>query len=152
MEQEVRLIVPNAQFRPPATRELIEHAEAQLGVALPAPLRELYRAFDGFREPLANASYLLPLLDDDGVGSLVTTSLYHWNDWKEPYPELDLCPFLFFGLSASDENWGIELDAPHRVIAYHHHMGGEFEMAGATIPTVYRENQRVLLAIDDDMI
>ncbi len=87
---------------------------------------------DGFRESIGNSSYLLPL--DELVG--VTTSL--WMEWEGFRPEFDIKPFVFFGLSSADEAWGINWKRPGEIIAFHHHMEGEYELVGSTILEVYK--------------
>src|SRR5512140_1247726 len=128
---------PNSKFWPPATETQIAAVEATLGVRLPEQLRSVFFECDGFREPRTNAKYLLSLTDYDFVGSLVTTTQFFWTEWKEYYPKLNLVPFVFFG-SSGYVSWGISLREPGQIIAYHHHMEGEYEIVGSNILEVYR--------------
>ena len=52
-------------FGPPCTAAEIARAEREIGQALPAFLRELYLACDGFRGP--TGSLLWPLFGDNGL-------------------------------------------------------------------------------------
>lgn len=124
-------IVPGALVRAPATEDTIAMAEDTLGVRLPDELRELYGQTGGFREPVGNSSYLLPLLDDEGCGSLVSQTLFFWNEWPEIcQQDVGLGDFIFFGQSGGDEIWAIRKVMPHDIIAYHHSMGENFEAQG----------------------
>jgi hypothetical protein len=119
----LREFFPNGRFGDPVLPEEIERAEALLGVTLPSDLRELYRQCDGFREDRGNAKYLLSLFQEDTIGSLVSTTRSHWQSSEPP----DLRAFLLFGFSGGDEVWGIRVESPHDLIAYHHHMEGQYE-------------------------
>jgi hypothetical protein len=54
-------------FHPPADPVAVAAAETRLGVALPAWLRALYLACDGFVGPTGWDGYLLPLEGRDGL-------------------------------------------------------------------------------------
>ncbi|MRT29767.1 SMI1/KNR4 family protein [Herbaspirillum sp. CAH-3] len=123
---------PGWRFSAPSSAAAIESAEVDLGIRLPEELKVLYMQADGFRESIGNSSYLLPL--DELVG--VTTSL--WMEWEGFRPEFDIKPFVFFGLSSADEAWGINWKRPGEIIAFHHHMEGEYELVGSTILEVYK--------------
>ncbi len=60
---------------------------------------------------------------------------------------VDLSRFIFFGSSSADETWGISLDDPAKIIAYHHHMEGEYEIVGADILQVYLDDEKKFLEI-----
>ena len=130
---KLREAFPGGRFSPPATEYSLQHAEALLRVKLPAPLREVYLECDGFREPLGNAKYLLSLTGEDFTGSLVSLTNFFW--LHRPGP--DLRPFIFFGCSARDAMWGMRIEAPHSIVAYHHSMEDSFEEAGEGIIGVY---------------
>lgn len=123
---------PDWRFSAPSSAAAIESAEAELAIRLPEDLKVLYMQADGFRESIGNSSYLLPL--DELVG--VTTSL--WMEWQGLRPGFDIKPFVFFGLSSADEAWGINWTRPGEIIAFHHHMEGEYELLGSTILEVYK--------------
>lgn len=134
---------PEGRFAPPAHPDLIKRAEIELGVALPQQLHALYLECDGFREPKGNAKYLLPLFNDneDMMGSLVTNTRFWWTEWKQLSPEtnrLDFTPFVFFWSSCGDENWGGRWQGSEEIIAYHHSMEDEYEVAGTSILDVYQ--------------
>jgi hypothetical protein len=127
---------PNGRFSPPATDEQIARAEAELGLRLPDQLRRLYLHCDGFREDRGNAKYLLSLSDEDGIGSLVTLTRTMWTEFETP----DLRPFVFFGCASGGETWGISLQRPDQIIAYHHHMENRPEIVGSDIVNVWRDD------------
>ena len=123
---------PDWDYGAPASAEAISDAEKKLGVRFPEQLRALYLEANGMRESLGNAAYLLPLVD------LVSTTKSEWAEWEGVRPEFDLKPFIFFGLSTSDEAWGVNWMQPGQVIAFHHHMEGAYEVVGTNIADVYR--------------
>ena len=147
MKDAIRLLLPNGRYRPPATEQQLRAVEAELRVAIPSPLRELYLAFDGLREPIGNSAYLLPLTECDGASSLLDSTRFFWTEWKQFFPDLDLTPFLFFGLTGGDDNLGIALAPPHEIIVYHHSMGGDFQRAGADLLQVYRQDHERMLEL-----
>jgi hypothetical protein len=133
---KLREAFPNGRFGSPVTAAYIQQAEALLRIKLPAPLREAYLECDGFREPLGNAKYLLSLLEEDFIGSLVTITKFYWQDYWD-LTGMDLRPFVFFGSSSCDHAWGMRIGAPHSIIAYHHSMEDSFEEAGEGLIEVY---------------
>lgn len=138
----LKAIFPNGRFAPPATAQQIKAVELTLGVQFPEQLRALYRECNGFRENRGNAKYLLSLTDEDFIGSLVTLTRFHWSDIKEYWPKLDLSPYIFFGSSSADEMWGINWKGTEQIIAFHHHMEGEFEVVGSNIVEVYKADYK----------
>jgi hypothetical protein len=145
----LKAMFPAGRFGPPASHAQIEEAEAVLGVRLPEKLRNLYLECDGFREPLGNATYLMPLGSADDASSLVGATLFWWHDWKEVQTDaIDFTPFVFFGSSGGDENWAIRVPPPHDIIAYHHHMGYAWEPMGDSIIGVYQRDVAEYKALD----
>lgn len=134
----LRETFPHGLFAAPATREAVSAAEAALGVRFPAQLRALYLECDGFREDRGNAKYLLALTEEDSTGSLITVTRFHWEEVGTFWPRLDLKPYIFFGSSSGDETWGINWRRPDEIIAFHHHMEGDYEIVGASIVEVYK--------------
>ena len=130
----LRQVFPNGRFWPPATEDEIKAVERMLGVPLPDQLRQLYLICDGFREDRGNAKYLFSLVEQDFIGSLVSTTNFLWTEFKT----LDLRPYVFFGSSSGDECWGINIHRPNEIIAYHHHMEDAYEVVGSDIIEVYR--------------
>jgi len=130
-------VFPDGRFAPPATEQEIRVAEDALGIRLPEPLRRLYPECNGFRESRGNAKYLFSLTNEDFIGSLVSVTRSYWLEFRPPaFP--DLRGFVLFGSSCGDETWGIALDRPHDIIAYHHHMEDNYETVGIDILEVYR--------------
>lgn len=77
------------------------------------------------------------MTNEDFIGSLVSVTQSYSLGFRPPvFP--DLRGFVLFGSSGRDEIWGIALDRPHGVVAYHHHMGNSYERVGADILDVYR--------------
>jgi hypothetical protein len=128
MHADIRSHFAGRRFGAPCTPEQIAAAEAKLGIRMPDPLRELYLAFDGFRGP-TNAQYLFPLVSCTDRGSSLFEMTRFFRDWKL----VNLSRFVFFGLSTADENWGISVDDPRKIIAYHHHMEDKYEVVGSDI-------------------
>jgi hypothetical protein len=144
---EIQQHFTSALFRPPATREHIATVESRLGVSVPDVLRRMYLGYDGFRESLGNAQYLFPLEDTHGGGSsLLAINRFYWNEWDL----VDLRPFLFFGLSTSDQCWGMNLATGSEIIHYHHSMGAEYELAGTSILEVYVADEQWMLEVVAD--
>jgi len=48
--------------------------------------------------------------------------------------------FIFFGSSSGDDYWGINVHHPNQIITFHHHMQNHYELIGADILEVYRED------------
>lgn len=136
----IQLLFPGATIAPPATQQTIAAVEATLGVALPAQLRRFYLQCDGFQEDRGGANYLLALMAPAGVASLVSTTRFYWDEWPDYFPQLDLRPFVFFGMSGNDYAWAIDWARGERIIRYHHHLAGEYEVAGTDIVEVWRND------------
>ncbi|HEX4327159.1 MAG TPA: SMI1/KNR4 family protein [Burkholderiales bacterium] len=134
----LRTLFPQGTFGAAATDAEIAAVESALGVKFPEQLRDLYRQCDGFREDRGNAKYLLCLTEQDFVGSLQSLTEFCWNEFGETWPDLDLTPFIFFGSSSADELWGIRWRDGSEIIAFHHHMEGEYEVVGSDIESVYK--------------
>lgn len=128
-------LFPRARFSPPAKEASLSAAEEALGLRLPAVLRRLYLECDGFREDKGNAKYLLSLLDDDVIGSVVRITR-HFRDQSRP----DLMRFVFFGASSGDEWWAIHVERPTEIIVYAPGMGDEYEVAGTDLVEVWKED------------
>ncbi len=135
---------PHAQFSPPATKEMIAEVESALGITMPQELRELYLECDGFREDRGNSKYLLSLLEEDYIGSLVTMTEHLWHTVTVPC----LKPFIFFGSSSGDEYLAINWHDPHDIIAYHHHMEDQYEKVGSCILEVWKADYALYDEID----
>jgi len=130
---------PDGRFSAPGTVEEIARVERELGITLPDQLRALYLESDGFREPLGNAKYLLSLLEEDTIESLLSMTRFYWKEWPEILSTSpDFSRFVFFGMSSTDEVWGMRLDAPFEIIRYHHSMIAEYEIAGRDILDIYK--------------
>ena len=139
-----RDLFPNARYSPPATERLIAEAQMALGVTVPEQLRNFYLQCDGFREDRGNAKYLLSLLDEDTIGSLVTITSCFWDEVQIP----DLTAFVFFGCSSGGEFWGINFQNPLEIIAYHHHMEDQFEVVGSSIQDVWKSDYALYDEVD----
>ena len=108
----------------------------------------MYLECDGFRESQGNAKYLLSLSDDDGVGSLLSSTRFWWFEWsKISGLNIDFTPFVFFGMSGSDEHWAMQLKKPHDIIVYHHHMGTDYTVVDGDLFQLYRSDQANYAAV-----
>lgn len=143
-KMNLRNMFPNARYSSPATERLIAEAQRALGVTLPEELRNFYLQCDGFREDRGNAKYLFSLLDEDTIGSLVTITRYFWQQVSVP----DLSAFVFFGSSGGGEFWGISLQKPLEIIAYHHNMEDQFEVVGSRIQDVWESDYALYDEVD----
>tara|TARA_Y100000780_G_scaffold146924_1_gene132392 strand:- start:674 stop:1105 length:432 start_codon:yes stop_codon:yes gene_type:complete len=130
---------PGAKFKDPAKEEDILEAERILGVLIPERLKELYSESDGFREDKGNAKYLLSVLDEDFIGSLVSITKHMWSEF--PVPEFR--NYIFFGSSVTDCIWGMNISKQSEVIAYHHSMEDEFEVVGGDVIDVYIQDYSI---------
>jgi SMI1 / KNR4 family (SUKH-1) len=132
-------LVPGAICGAPATEEQLTSIEARLGFALPPSLRAFYVQANGFREPLGNAAYLLPL------DEMASSTEYFWCDWLNDSPQgPDFTGFIVFGSSGADEHWAMKITAPHEVIGYHHHMEGTPERLGNDLVAVFRNDYAIM--------
>ena len=125
---------------------MIEAAESALAVTFPNELRAIYEECNGLREALGGTSYVWPPF---GETSLVRmTKLFHEEIRNIARNAPDFSAYVFFGSSSADENWAIGLNEPHQIICYHHHMEGEYEIAGDRIHDVFAADQRTLKDLD----
>lgn len=123
---------------------MIADVESALDVKLPKELRGFYLECDGFREDRGNAKYLFSLVDEDYVGSLVTWTKHFWHEFTVPC----LRPFTFFGSSSGGDCWAINGQDPREIIAYHHHMEGQYEIVGSDILDVWKADYALYDEID----
>lgn len=141
MVEEIKSYFKNGKFNPPAINQDIVEVEDELGIKFPVVLRELYLAFNGFREEIGGAAYLLPLKSDKDGSSVLEMNKFFKEEYKQYYPSLDFSNYLFYGSSCRDEFWAINLSNKYEVIAYHHHMEDEYEIVGSNIFEVYIKDQ-----------
>jgi hypothetical protein len=121
---ETQELFAGYEFGPPVSESDIRQAEAKLGEPLPAVLRDLYRAFDGFRGP-TNAAFFWPLLGRDG---LVEMNWFYRGDPLFPKDLVARC--VFFGDDGCGAQWGISRDSLGQVIRWDAEWGSDFEVAG----------------------
>lgn len=132
-------VFPGANFKHPAKEEDILEAERILGVLIPERLKALYSESDGFREEKGNAKYLLSVLDEDSIGSLVSITKHIWGEL--PIPEFK--NYIFFGSSVADCIWGMNISKQSEIIAYHHSMEDDFEFAGGDVIDIYIQDYSI---------
>ncbi|WP_194868951.1 SMI1/KNR4 family protein [Pseudoalteromonas sp. PPB1] len=130
---------PDGEFSEPASEANFSEVEEALSAKIPDQLRELLLETDGFREGTGNAKYLFSLTDEDFIGSILSVTKFMWSNETLP----DLTPFIFFGSSCGDNLWGVRINEPHDVIAYHHNMEDEYEMIGNDIYSVFQEDYKI---------
>src|SRR5690349_16735751 len=122
--QRVREEFSGFAFGAPCSTEDILRAERQLGESLPAQLRELYLAFDGFRGP-TGAQFFWSLFGQNG--------LVEFNGFLrdgEEFPYAFVCSCVFFGDAGIGDMWGIKHDLPGKIIRWDATWGEDFEVAG----------------------
>lgn len=136
---KLRELFPDGHFSAPTSEDLISEVEMALSVKFPNQLREILLECDGFRESIGNAKYLLSLTDDDFIGSILSTTKLMWSEETIA----DLKPFIFFGSSCGDETWGIRINKPYDIIAYHFSMEGEYEQVGSDILSVFKADYKI---------
>jgi hypothetical protein len=129
---EVRVLFPDNSFGAPCTATDICRAEAALGEPLPAALRELYLAFDGFLGS-TNAQFLWPLFGREG---LVELNEFFRGDDLFPQGLVGQC--LFFGDYGCGPLWGFKRDLPDKVIKWDAEWGVDFEVVGDSPLAVWR--------------
>jgi hypothetical protein len=117
-------------FGAPCSSADLERAEQELGHQLPAILRELYVAFDGFSGPAA-ASFFYPLLkgDDPDAASLVGLNLFLRG---EDYFPAFLHEAVIFGSNGCGSYWGLRLDSPGDVFEWHPEDGEAYMIVGGS--------------------
>ncbi|MVX67090.1 hypothetical protein GKZ28_25905 [Clostridium chromiireducens] len=147
MVEEIKKYFKNGKFNPPAIKQDIVEVEEKLGIKFPIVLRELYLTFNGFREEIAGAAYLLPLKSDKDGSSVLGMNKFFKEEYKQYYPNIDFSNYLFYGSSCSDELWAINLINESEVIAYNHHMEDVYEIVGRNIFEVYIKDQEYFLEV-----
>lgn len=130
-------------FGEPATLEDLTRVESKVGEPLPAILRDLYLAFDGFRGP-TNARYLWPLFGKD---SLVEFNGFLRHGGEFPHDFVHSC--IFFGDEGIGPMWGIKRDLPGSIICWDAEWGEDFEVVGATPLDVWLRSKHDFDAISD---
>jgi hypothetical protein len=137
----IKATFPNGHFRAPATSDEFAKAETELKANIPQILRDFYSETNGFREPIGNAAYLLPLLGDH---SMVSLTKFFWNELPNINPRTpDFSEFIFFGNTSGAENWAIRVAPPHQAICYHHHMEDKFELAESDLLQLFSRDQEM---------
>lgn len=74
----------------------------------------------------------------DGANSLVAVTRFCWTEFPDVWSTLDLTSFVSFGSSSEGRVLGFRWHGADEVIAFHHHMEGEYEVLGPDILNVYR--------------
>src|SRR4051812_45158226 len=98
--EELRPLFPAGSFGPPCTAADLRRAEEALGEPIPAALRELYLACDGFRGP-TDARFFWPLF---GYPGLVRSNEFFRGG--EPFPRMLVSRCLFIGEDGCGPQWG----------------------------------------------
>jgi hypothetical protein len=127
---DVRSNFADCSFGAPCTEADLLRAEAALGEDLPSVLRELYRGFDGFRDPDDN-QFLWPLFALQlGQEALVETNQFFREGHFLSQDLAAQC--LFFGAHACGPEyaWGIKRDLPGKVIEVHPYSDAPFSVIG----------------------
>ena len=144
MFEQLKAILPQAKFYPPATAVEIERAEKALKFKMPDWLCELYRKCNGIKGD--GETYLFPL-KKRGVGKegLVSWNRFIRNEWDCNFPDLVECrpeidwtkcdpnPFLMISTSDGMSSWAIKPGQSHQIYDYYVQSEGE-------APAVIAEN------------
>jgi hypothetical protein len=146
LPDEVRACFAGFGFGPPCSESEIHRAESELGEALPAVLKELYLAFDGFEGP-TGAGFFWPLFahaeNDPG---LVEMNLFFRGDDLFPQGLVSQC--LFFGDNGCGPQWGIKRDLPGKVILWDAAWGDKYEVTGEDPLEVWTAEKRMYEELD----
>ncbi|WP_082839543.1 SMI1/KNR4 family protein [Gemmata sp. SH-PL17] len=140
---ELRALFPGRAFGRPCAESELQQAEQALGEPLPAALRELYLAFDGFRGP-TDATFLWPLFAEEG---LVAMNQFYRGDPLFPQELVTQC--LFFGDNGCGPQWGFKRDLPGRIIRWSAAWGTEFEVVGTSPFDAWRAEKEVYDALSE---
>ncbi|MGC4005938.1 MAG: hypothetical protein QM811_23585 [Pirellulales bacterium] len=126
--QAVRDAFSGYPFGAPCPAAELARAEAALGQRIPAVLRELYLAFDGFRGP-TNASFFWPLFAKTPGGfALVEMNRYLRDD--DVFPQAFTTGCVFYGDAGVGSQWGLKADLPGKIILWKPVWGARFRSGG----------------------
>jgi hypothetical protein len=124
---DVRACFAGFTFGSPCPESEISRAESELGATLPAVLRELYLAFDGFNGP-TGAAFFWPLFGHvENSPGLVEMNLFYRGDDLFPQGLVSQC--IFFGDNGCGPQWGMKRDVPGKVILWDAAWGDEYEVS-----------------------
>ncbi len=140
---EVRALFAGHSFGTPCTDADIRRAESALGEPLPAVLRELYLAFDGFLGS-TNASFFWPLFGRDG---LVEMNQFYRDDELFSQELVSRC--VFFGDNGCGPQWGYKSDLPGKVIQWDAGWGSDFKVVGDSPLDVWRSEKQSYDSLED---
>jgi hypothetical protein len=147
MAEEVRTHFAGFDFGAPCSEADIRSAEAALGEELPAVLRELYLAFDGFLGP-TNAGFFWRLFDPDpDAGGLVETNRFFRQGEEFPREFVSRC--VFFGDNGCGPQWGIKKDLPGKVIMWDAAWGDRFQVVGENPLEAWLAEKRAYDELDE---
>jgi hypothetical protein len=140
---QVRGMFPGRHFGAPCPESDIARAEAALGETLPAVLRDLYLAFDGFRGP-TDAAFFWPLLGREGF-----VGMNQFFRAKPVFPQELMSRWLFFGDNGCGAQWALSRDVPDTVIQWEASWGSEFEVVGRNPVEVWRLEKQLYIEADE---
>jgi hypothetical protein len=139
MAQEVRRSFEGFEFGPPCTHGDLARAERELGHALPAILRDLYLAFDGFLGPTA-APFFYPLLPGGEPEILSLVGLTLFLRGEDYFPEF-LQEAVVFGDYGCGSHWGIRLNSPDELFEWYPSDGHHYSVVEGNPMTVWVERR-----------
>jgi hypothetical protein len=146
LPDEVRACFACFGFGPSCSEGEIGHAESKLGETLPAELKGLYLAFDGFKGP-TGASFFWPLFaHKENDPGLVEMNLFFRGDDLFPQGLVSKC--IFFGDNGCGTQWGIKRDLAGKVILWDAEWGDEYEIAGEDLLEVWTAEKRMYEELD----
>lgn len=140
--EELRALFAGHHFGPPCSEIDLERAQAALGGPLPASLRELYLAFDGFLGS-TDSNFLWPLFGHEG---LVEFNLFYRGD--ELFPQDLISECLFFGDNGCGQSWAFKRDLPGKIIEWDAEWGVDYELVGDSLIEVWKNEKAKFDSLD----
>jgi hypothetical protein len=144
----VRTSLPACVFHPPASPDAVASAEQALGHPLPAPLRDLYSAFDGFEGP-TNAPFMYPLLR---APSPMGAALVPYTQFLRL--ECADVKWLHRAVAVGGEgvgpSWFILLDDPETIVQWDAEWGDEYEVCSGTLLDVWIKSNALYASLLGD--
>ena len=146
--EDIRAAFAGFEFGEACTPAEIRRAEEELGEDLPPVLRELYRAFDGFRGP-TNAAFFWPLFatQSGGAGLVEMNRFFREGD---PFPLDVVADTVFFGDNGIGAQWGLKASLPRQVIKWNASWGTEYKTVGDTPLTAWLAEKQFYDQLDAD--
>ena len=137
VRKRIEAVMRVEEFSDPAPPDAIDAAERELGVPIPAELREIYHACNGFAGPTWTR-YLSSLQD-----AIKLTRMERQN-WGESYPWLEKAAlFGRNGVGGSlTVQWGVLRSCPDEILEWCYGDGGEYTLLSMTWYDLWARERR----------